>query len=83
MLGSTVEKIPKLQDTEIDEKLLLTAENIKKWDIDVTDKTAKHLAAQQRVDVSLFSNSIQKISNLYNSPLELLISDNTLYIESA
>ncbi|MCR5652943.1 MAG: hypothetical protein K6F88_03990 [Ruminococcus sp.] len=83
VLGSTVEKIPKLQDTEIDEKLLLTAENIKKWDIDVTDKTAKHLAAQQRVDVSLFSNSIQKISHLYNSPLELLISDNTLYIESA
>lgn len=82
-LGKAVEKIPKLKDTSIDEKLLLTSENIKDWDIDITDKTAKHLVAQQKVDVSIFSESIQKIDYLYNHPLEILISDNKLYIETA
>ena len=81
LLGNAAEKIPKINETKIDEKLISASKNIKEWDINTNDKTAKHLAAQQKVDVSLFTDSIHRIDYLYNKPLEILISNDKLYIE--
>lgn len=82
VLGKTVEKIPKISDTQIDETLLDASERITKFDIMENERISKHLINCQKVDVTPFVDGIQQIDQLYNSPIDVLISNDTLYIKS-
>ena len=81
-LGKTVEKIPKISDTQIDEKLIEASEKISKFDVMENERITKKLINCQKVDVTPFVDSIRQIDHLYNFPLTLLISEDKLYIAS-
>lgn len=80
VLGKTVEKIPKLRDTQIDENLLEASERIKEFDIDTNQKISRTITNCQKVDVSPFVDNINQIDYLYNSQLIILISNDRFYI---
>lgn len=81
-LGNTVNKIPKLGDTQIDENLLAASERLQKFDI-LTNQKISHLIVNcQKVEVSTFLDRIHQIDYLCNSPLTILISGDNLYIET-
>lgn len=81
-LGIVANKIPKVKETQLGEKLSDKAESIKDWNINNNTQIARNLVSQQKADVSMFIDSIKKIDYLYNQPLNILISKDTLYIES-
>ena len=81
-LGIVAGKIPKVKETQLGEKLSNKAESIKDWNIKNNMQIARNLALQQKVDISMFIDGIEKIDYLYNQPLNILISKDTLYIES-
>lgn len=81
-LGIAADKIPKVKETQLGEKLRDKAESIKDWNINNNTQIARNLVSQQKADVSMFIDSIKKIDYFYNQPLNILISKDTLYIES-
>lgn len=81
-LGSVADKLPKVKETQLGEKLSNKAGLIKDWNINNNTQIARNLASQQKADVSVFIDSIEKIDYLYNRPLNILISKDTLYIEN-
>ena len=81
-LGVVADKIPKVKETQLGEKLRDKAESIKDWNVNNNTQIAMNLVSQQKADVSMFIDSIKKIDYLYNQPLNILISKDTLYIES-
>lgn len=83
VLGKAVENVPKLSDTQIDENLLSISDRIKEFDIETNQKISRTITNNQRVDVSPFVDTIKRIDFLCNHPLRILISDDSLYIETA
>ena len=81
-LGAVADKLPKVKETQLGEKLSNKAGLIKDWNINNNTQIARNLASQQKADVSVFIDSIEKIDYLYNRPLNILISKDTLYIEN-
>lgn len=81
-LGKTVEKIPKISDTQIDETLIETSKKIKEFEMNTHQKISRMIVGSQKVDITPFVNNIQEISFLYNEPLTILISEDAIYIEN-
>ncbi|MBQ5640966.1 MAG: hypothetical protein IIV05_04075, partial [Ruminococcus sp.] len=81
-LGNTVNRIPKLGDTQIDENLLAASERLNEFDTLTNQKVSRMIVNCQRVDVSPFLDRIHQIDHLCNSPLTILISGDNLYIEA-
>lgn len=81
-LGKAVEKIPKLCDTQMDENLFNASEKIAVFDEDTNKKIARTITSAQKVDVSLFTENINRIEYLANYPFTVLLSNDSLYIES-
>lgn len=81
-LGNTVNRIPKLGGTQIDENLLAASERLSEFDILTNQKISRMIVSCQKVDVSPFLERIHKIDYLCNSPLTILISGDELYIEA-
>ena len=81
-LGNTVNRIPKLRDTQIDENLLAASERLNEFDTLTNQKVSRMIVNCQRVDVSPFLDRLHQIDHLCNSPLTILISGDNLYIEA-
>lgn len=79
-LGKLVENIPKLSDTQIDENLLETSDKIKDFDVITNQKISRAITNCQKVNVSPFVDTINRINYLCNSPLRILVSEDKLYI---
>ncbi|MER2149746.1 MAG: hypothetical protein ABS987_11430, partial [Ruminococcus sp.] len=81
-LGNTINRIPKLGDTQIDENLLAASERLNEFDTLTNQKVSRMIVNCQRVDVSPFLDRLHQIDHLCNSPLTILISGDNLYIEA-
>lgn len=79
-LGKTIEKIPLINKTAIDETLISTGKNISKAKKANTSRTLKKLVSKQRSFVAPFEDSIKKIRDIYNNDLELYLEGEKLYI---
>ena len=80
-LGTVARRLPKMKDSQLGDKLNDKSKAIEGLNIRNNAQIAKNLTSQQKADVSMFIESIEKIEYLYNSPLNMLISKDTLYIE--
>ena len=80
-LGTVARRLPKMKDSQLGDKLNDKSKAIESLNIRNNAQIAKNLTSQQKADVSMFIESIEKIEYLYNSPLNMLISKDTLYIE--
>ena len=81
-LGDSVERIPKLGDTQIDENLKSASDKLKSFDLKTNDQISKNIVVNQKVDVQPFVECLKTIDYLYNEPMTILLSSDTLYIQS-
>ncbi len=79
-VGKTVEKIPLIKKSQLDEKLVSTGEKLGKTGADRTEKTMKKFIESKSNCVQPFLENINLINHLYNDSVDLLIDNDNLYI---
>lgn len=79
--GKTIEKIPLISRSQLDESLIKTGEKICEFDNSRTESNMRRLAIKQGDNIRMFIDNIQTISRLYNEPVNMLFDREKLYLE--
>lgn len=77
--GYVLEKTPIGDATPIDNFLIDSGNNIEGFSNEISDNLVNQLIDSKDCDVRIFSNSIDRIRDMYNGSMEFLFSDNGLY----
>ena len=77
--GYVLEKTPIGDATPIDNFLIDSGNNIEGFSNEISDNLVNQLVDSKDCDVRIFSNSIDRIRDMYNGSMEFLFSDNGLY----
>ena len=80
-IGTLVSKIPLLNKSQIDENLLANGEKLEQIIQDRVQNTMQTLFNGAIDFVKPFLDNIYVVNKLYNNPLEILISKDTLYVK--
>ena len=82
LTGKTIEKIPIISKSQIDETLIEAGDKIGVLGRKRTDNTMQMLVDKQRDYVRPFVENIKTINRLYNKPTNILFDDENLYLEA-
>lgn len=77
--GYVLEKTPIGDATPIDDFLIDSGNNIESFSNEISDNLVNQLIDSKDCDVRIFSNSIDRIKDMYNGSMEFLFSDDGLY----
>lgn len=80
MTGNVVSKIPLVNKGPVDEFLIESSDKIKKFNNKRNDKSIKKLVTNSIKGRNPFSEALNKISLIYNEPIEVLIDNKNLYL---
>ncbi len=78
-LGEALKNTPIGGATPIDSFLIDSGNNIKSFGNEISDNSVNQLTDSKDCDVALFSSSIDKIRDMYNSSMEFLFADDGLH----
>lgn len=78
--GKTIEKVPVISKSQIDETLIETGNKIYDISSKQTVKTMQTLVDKQNSYVMPFVENIKTVSRLYNKPIEIVFDQENLYI---
>lgn len=81
-IGKTVEKIPYLSDSQLDENLIKASQDINAFGSDQVNKTMQVLEENSEF-VLPFVDIIKTVNMLYNEPMNILFDSENLYLEVA
>lgn len=79
-IGKTVEKIPYLSDSQLDENLIKASQDINSFGSDHVNKTMQVLEENSEFVLS-FVDNIKTVNLLYNKPMNILFDSDNLYLE--
>jgi len=79
-IGKTVEKIPYLSDSQLDENLIKASQDINAFSSDQVNKTMQVLEDNSEF-VLPFVDNIKTVNILYNKPMNILFDTENLYLE--
>ena len=78
--GEVVSKIPLVSKVAVDEFLLESSEKINKFNNKRNDKSVQRLVKNAIKEVNPFVESLNKVSKIYNDPIEVLIDNKNIYL---
>lgn len=81
--GKTIEKVPVISKSQIDETLIETGDKIYRISSKQTVKTMQMLVDKQNSYVMPFVENIKTVNRLYNKPLEIVFDQENLYITAS
>lgn len=80
--GKTIEKVPVIGKTQLDENLITVGEKLSRFGEKRTEKTLSRFIEKQSSCVRPFVENIDTINKLYNQPMELYFDKDNLYLAS-
>lgn len=80
VIGQTVSKMPKLNQTQLDEFLLDASGKIEQKEVQKIADTMQLFIRHKESGVKLFSDNIQTLNRLYNQPFELVFDKQNVYL---
>ena len=80
--GKTIEKVPVIGKTQLDENLITVGEKLSRFGEKRTEKTLSRFIEKQSSCVRPFIENIDTINKLYNQPMELYFDKDNLYLTS-
>ena len=80
--GIAINKVPGINKSQIDEKLVESGNWLGNFGMNRTEKTMKRFIEAETGCVQPFIENIQIINQIYNKPVELLFDHENLYIEA-
>lgn len=78
--GEVVSKMPLVSKVAVDEFLLESSEKINKFNNKRNDKSVQRLVKNAIKEVNPFVASLNKVSKIYNDPIEVLIDNKNIYL---
>ena len=78
--GELISKIPFISKGQVDEFLINSGNKIKKINEKRNDKNIQKLVVNSIKGVNPFIESLNKVSIIYNEPIEILMDNNNLYL---
>lgn len=81
--GKIIHSIPVVEKGPIDEKLMDAGKALHNYDRQQTEKAMKDFKENRTSGARQFEDGIEEISRLYNSPMEVLLDQNNVYIKLA
>lgn len=82
-LGTTISKIPKVSDGQIDENLIEAGDKVQGFNEKRTEKTMELFAHEYCTCVLPFVDNIKTINKIYNEEVELLFDSDKIYFRIA
>lgn len=79
-VGKIVEKIPVVAGTQTDATLIAAGDKLNNKVMEKVQKQMKHLIERQSNFVRPFIENIDTVNKLSNSPVQLLVDKNNLYV---
>lgn len=79
--GNAVAKIPLVSNSQIDEALIASGEQLEEYRSKQTAQTMRQLVNYQNSAVYTFVENIKTINRLYNQPMELIFDNESVYFE--
>ncbi len=81
-VGNTVAKIPKLNQTQLDENLIASSKKIEEKEQLRIQKTIDVLRKHKESGIDVFAANTKIIHKLYNEPMELIFDKDYIYLPS-
>lgn len=81
--GNIINKIPVIERGPLDEALISAGENLDKYRIKSADEIIADLPSISNPSTSQFSELIDSINRFHNSPIELAVDEENLYVKLA
>lgn len=81
--GKVIHNIPVVEKGPIDEKLMDAGKSLHNYDVKLTEKAMKNFKENMSSGARQFEEGIEEISRLYNSPMEVLLDQDNVYIKLA
>lgn len=78
--GELISKIPFISKGQVDEFFIDSGNKIKKINEKRNDKNIQKLVVNSIKGVNPFIESLNKVSSIYNEPIEILMDNNNLYL---
>ena len=79
LLGKGIAKIPKISDTQMDEKFIELGDKVQNKSEKRTESTMEFFAHEQCTCVNPFIDNINMVNRIYNEPIELLFDNENIY----
>ena len=80
--AEAISKTPILKDGPIDETLMKGSEKVEEYSEKITTQEALKLADKQSGCVSPFVDNIEKLEQIYNKPLTMMIDQDAVYLKA-
>lgn len=81
VIGKTVEKIPVISKSQLDENLISAHKDIENVKIEKTEKIMKIFSKRKSSCVYTFTENINTINKLYNQHTDILIDQEAIYLK--
>ncbi len=79
-VGKLVEKIPVINNTQVDETLIATGDKLGEYENEKVRKQMSNLIERQSNFVRPFIENIDNVNKLYNKPVQVVVDKENLYI---
>lgn len=80
--GRAIHKIPIIEKGPLDEALVSAEKSVSYYDRQQTEKGLQSFRDNMRSGAGQFADGIEQLSKLYNSPLEVLVDKNNMYLKT-
>lgn len=80
--GELLSKVPVISNSSIDESLMTTGEKLQKLEKQKNTKTLKSLIDVNDSGILMFASNIETINNIYNKPMNILLDQEYLYVNT-
>ena len=79
-MGKTIEKVPLISNSQIDENLIKAGDKLDTFNLEGTKKIMTTMVSQLLENVLPFIENIQIINNLYNNDYQITFDNQNLYL---
>lgn len=80
--GRTLHKIPIVEKGPLDEALVDAEKSVNAYSDKMTERTLQEFTDNMQSGAEQFSESVQNINSLYNSPMEVLVDGENVYLKT-